>query len=109
MLLIGRHDVASFTVPEAVTPSTDRSLYRVRVRRRRHGIDFDFLGDGFLRYQVRRMVGALLEVGRGRLDEVEFRRLLEHPSPGAPLQTAPARGLTLERVFYRRLPPDCRL
>ena len=31
-LLSGRHDVASFTVPDAVTRSTERNLYRVRVR-----------------------------------------------------------------------------
>jgi tRNA pseudouridine38-40 synthase len=51
------------------------------------------VGDGFLRGMVRRLVGTLLEVGLGRTDEGEaFRR----PGP-----TAPARGLTLERVFYR--------
>jgi tRNA U38,U39,U40 pseudouridine synthase TruA len=47
------------------------------------------------------MVGALLDVGRGRLADADFAQLLDHPQPGAPLLTAPARGLTLERVFYR--------
>jgi tRNA pseudouridine38-40 synthase len=107
-LLVGRHDLASFTVPEAAHQPTVRTLYRVWTRRRRDGLDLHFVGDGFLRYQVRRMVGALLEVGRGRLAHADFARLLDDPRPGARLATAPARGLTLERVFYRgaSLPGD---
>jgi tRNA pseudouridine38-40 synthase len=101
-LLPGRRDMATFTVPEAAEKNTLRSLFRVTALPRREGLDLVFVGDGFLRYQVRRMVGALLELGWGRLSLTEFRRLLEIPSPGAPLWTAPAAGLTLERVLYRR-------
>ncbi|NCO69172.1 MAG: tRNA pseudouridine(38-40) synthase TruA, partial [Acidobacteria bacterium] len=56
--------------------------------------------DGFLRGQVRRIVGALIEVGRGATSEDWFATLLAcAPAvPAAP--TAPARGLTFERVFY---------
>jgi tRNA pseudouridine38-40 synthase len=100
-LLAGRHDLASFTVPEAADEPTVRTLHRVWIRARRDGLDLHFVGDGFLRYQVRRMVGALLDVGRCQLALADFARLLDDPRPGAPLQTAPARGLTLERVFYR--------
>jgi tRNA pseudouridine38-40 synthase len=100
-LLVGRHDLASFTVPEAAVEPTERTLYRVWIERRRDGLDLHFLGDGFLRYQVRRMVGALLDVGRGQLAHADFERLLAEPRPGAAIRTAPARGLTLERVFYR--------
>jgi tRNA pseudouridine38-40 synthase len=100
-LLAGRHDLASFTVPEAADEPTVRTLHRVWIRGRRDGLDLHFVGDGFLRYQVRRMVGALLDVGRGQLTHADFERLLAEPRPGAPIRTAPARGLTLERVLYR--------
>ncbi|PWB72617.1 MAG: tRNA pseudouridine(38-40) synthase TruA [Holophagae bacterium] len=100
-LLAGRHDLASFTVPEAADEPTVRTLHRVWIRGRRDGLDLHFVGDGFLRYQVRRMVGALLDVGRGQLAHADFERLLAEPRPGAAIRTAPARGLTLERVFYR--------
>jgi tRNA pseudouridine38-40 synthase len=103
-LLEGRRNVASFSVPEAADGPTERTLFRVWLERRRSGVDLHFMGDGFLRYQVRRMVGALLDVGRGNLDIEEFRRLLDEPQPGAPVHTAPARGLSLERVLYRRGP-----
>ncbi len=71
---------------------------------RRSGLDLHVFGDGFLRYQVRRMVGALLDVGLGKSTTDDILDLLESPSPGAPLYTAPARGLSLEHVYYRRSP-----
>jgi tRNA pseudouridine38-40 synthase len=101
-ILVGRHDWASFTVANPETGSTVRTVSRVSCRWRRSGIDLDFEGDGFLRYQVRRMVGAALEVGRGRRRLEDLRALIEDPQPGAPIQTAPAAGLTLHRVVYRR-------
>jgi len=103
-LLVGRHDWASFTVPDPGCETTVRDIFHVRLHRRREGFDLEFVGTGFLRYQVRRMVGALLEIGWGRRTVEDLRGLIEHPQPGAPIQTAPASGLTLERVYYRRSP-----
>jgi len=100
-LLPGRHDMASFTVPDPGPRSTRRTLFRAWQSRRKGGITLHFMGDGFLRYQVRRMVGALFEVGWGRRSVEQFRSLLDDPRPGHQVRTAPARGLTLERVYYR--------
>jgi tRNA U38,U39,U40 pseudouridine synthase TruA len=50
------------------------------------------------------MVGILLEVGRQRRTLDDIRRLLDHPTPGASIQTAPATGLSLEKVYYSRVP-----
>jgi tRNA pseudouridine38-40 synthase len=103
-LLRGRHDWASFTVPNPETASTTRTLFSVRFQRRRRGVDLDFVGEGFLRYQVRRMVGALLEVGAGERSLDNFGNLMEHPEPGAHIRTAPASGLCLEHIYYRKCP-----
>lgn len=103
-LLPGRHDWASFTVPEPGSGATVRTLFHVRLNPCRCGFDLEFVGEGFLRYQVRRMVGALLEVGWGKRDTDDLRKLIEHPEPGSPIRTAPAPGLCLERVYYRRSP-----
>jgi tRNA pseudouridine38-40 synthase len=103
-LFVGRHDWASFTVPNPETGSTTRTIFRVRLRRRRRGVDLDFFGEGFLRYQVRRMVGALLEVGSGKRSVNDLRNLIANPRPGTPIRTAPARGLCLEHVYYRSCP-----
>jgi tRNA pseudouridine38-40 synthase len=103
-VLGGRHDWASFTVPDPATESTTRTLFTVGCRRLRGGFDLDFVGDGFLRYQVRRMVGVLLEIGSGERSLDDLRNLIEHPRPGAQIRTAPARGLCLEHVYYRACP-----
>lgn len=103
-LLIGKHDWASFTVPDPECQSTVREIFGVRLQPLHRGVDLEFVGNGFLRYQVRRMVGVLLEIGLGRRTLGDLRSLIEDPRPGAPIQTAPASGLTLERVYYRRSP-----
>jgi tRNA pseudouridine38-40 synthase len=108
-LFVGRHDWASFTVTDPETESTIRTLFRVRLRHRRGGFDLDFFGEGFLRYQVRRMVGALLEVGLGERDVDDLTELIEKPRPGAPIRTAPAHGLCLEHVYYRSCPAVARV
>lgn len=105
--LPGRRDWASFTVPEVARRGAVRSIFQLKLVWRRAGLDLHFFGDGFLRYQVRRMVGAVHEVGRGRMSTKTFLDLLESPSVGASLPTAPARGLTLERVYYRPSPKLC--
>jgi tRNA pseudouridine38-40 synthase len=102
--LPGTHDWASFTVPDQGGLSTVRKLFRVQLHSRANGLDLDFFGEGFLRYQVRRLVGALLEVGRGGRTVDNLQSLIVTPEPGAAVWTAPARGLTLERVYYRPSP-----
>lgn len=105
--LPGTRDWASFTVTDPGPGGTVRTLYEVRARRRRDGVDLEFVGDGFLRYQVRRMAGAVLEVASGERPVEDLDALLEAPRPGAAIRTAAATGLTLERVWYRapRVPP----
>ena len=49
---------------------------------------------------VRRMVGVLVEVGRGRLAPADVQALLFSNAGDAARLTAPASGLFLERVYY---------
>jgi len=56
-------------------------------------------GDRFLYKMVRRIVGALVACGSGRLTQRDIRAALaDRPFP--PFQTAPARGLLLDSVEY---------
>lgn len=99
-VLIGTHDFTAFTVSASDVRTSVRTLREFRVEREGPDIRFHFSGDGFLRYQVRTMVGALVETTRGRLKAGAISRLLESRDrmlAGAP---APARGLTLMKVEY---------
>ena len=58
------------------------------------------MGDGFLRGMVRRIAGALVEVGRGAREPGWVAALLADPATRPPAPTAPAHGLTLEKVLY---------
>jgi tRNA pseudouridine38-40 synthase len=49
---------------------------------------------------VRRIVGVLVEIGRGTLEPEAAARLLNGPSDAPARLTAPASGLFLERVYY---------
>jgi tRNA pseudouridine38-40 synthase len=55
---------------------------------------------------VRRLVGVLVDVGRGQLDPAAVPDLLRQQSDLPARLTAPASGLFLERVFYEPPPAD---
>ncbi len=58
-------------------------------------------GSHFLWKMVRRIVGVLVEVGRGRLEATDLTRFLSEGSDAPARLTAPASGLFLDRVYYR--------
>lgn len=57
-------------------------------------------GSSFLRYMVRKIVGTLLQVGRGRRPASEIPKLLERRDRSCSGPTAPPHGLCLESVEY---------
>ena len=62
----------------------------------------DVRGSGFLRHMVRTIVGTLVEVGRGRRGPADVEQVLQSADRRAAGPTAPARGLFLTGVGYRR-------
>jgi tRNA pseudouridine38-40 synthase len=58
-------------------------------------------GSHFLWKMVRRVVGVLVEIGRGGLDPQAAATLLAESSAAPAKLTAPPSGLFLERVFYK--------
>jgi tRNA pseudouridine38-40 synthase len=99
--LVGAHDFAAFTQPSlAGKRNTCRRMTRAEVRRRGRCLLLEVEANAFLPHQVRRIVGALVEVGRGRLSPDGFPDLLRRAEPGAASLTAPARGLCLMKVRY---------
>lgn len=57
-------------------------------------------GSHFLWKMVRRIVGVLVEIGRGALQPTDAARFLAAPSAVPARLTAPASGLFLARVYY---------
>ncbi len=96
--LIGRHDFARFAGPIA-HGGTGRELFGARLRNDGDCLVFEFEGNAFLPQQVRRMVGAVVDVGRGRMTLGQFERMIEGDE-AAVAHTAPPQGLCLVGVRY---------
>ena len=101
-VLVGSHDFTSFCRHPGAGRSTSRDLQRLTVRRDSDHIVFGLRANAFLHQMVRIVVGTLVEVGRGRLSAADVRRILSARERSQAPKAAPARGLTLERVVYRR-------
>ena len=93
-------DWAAFAAPAVDGYPTVRTLLDVTVQRcGPHRVVVEVEADGFLQHQVRRMVGALVEVGEGVRTPAGYAALVDGP-PGSAGPTAPPQGLTLVAVRY---------
>jgi len=101
-ILRGRHDFRAFTALNgAAREDTVRDLRTLDVTRRGRRIRVVAEAEGFLYKMVRSLVGGLVAVGEGKLTLAQLRTLLEGRERTAAVQTAPAQGLFLTRVYYR--------
>lgn len=100
---VGRHDFVSFAAnPNRELESTVREIYAFEVKKLGPKYTFIVRGNGFLYKQVRSMVGFLLSVGKGNERPEAVTELLEAKTPRtARVETAPAKGLRLHKVFYK--------
>jgi len=98
--LLGMHDFTAFTVADCETKTFTRTITEFSVERNGSTLKIFFSGDGFLRYQVRKMVSALIESNRGRLKVKTISELIESKDRALVGAPVPARGLTLMKVGY---------
>ena len=100
----GMHDFQAFSDDDPDEKSTDVLVDEVTIGEEGDLILVRVGGSHFIWKMVRRMVGVLVEVGKGQLDPDDVMSLLAgNPRKGLPAPatlTAPASGLFLERVFY---------
>ena len=102
-LLLGEHDFAAFC-KRREGATTVRELQRFSWRRDDEGVvTAELAADAFCHSMVRSLVGALLEVGRGRRAVDWPATLLRDQVRASEVAVAPALGLTLVGVDY---PPD---
>jgi tRNA pseudouridine38-40 synthase len=99
-LFVGMHDFRSFTDADPEEGSTLVQLGAIEVKEDGALVLVRVTGSHFVWKMVRRVVGVLVEAGRGRLSVGDIEGFLEAPSPVPARLTAPASGLFLERVVY---------
>ncbi len=100
-LYVGVHDFRRFAGrPDRPGASTVRQIWEANVEKTGDTIAIEVEGNAFLPHQVRRMVGALVDVGRGALTSDDISAMLAGDSDSATARSLPARGLCLLRVKY---------
>ncbi len=105
---IGKHDFLAFSQLLEPWQTSIRELYEFDVTRVRDEIRIDVVGSAFVRGMMRRMSGAIWEVGRGvrEPDDIERLLLLKEKKKINWPAVLPACGLTLMKVYYGRHPRE---
>jgi len=96
---IGEKDFSSFTSDEP-HKNRVRTIKKFKMKTKGDEIIFKIEGKSFLRYMVRNMVGTIIDVGKGKIDLKEIPKIFEAKDRRAAGQTAPSKGLTLNKVNY---------
>ena len=105
----GKHDFKSFSAnSDRIVTNTVREIFSCKVKKSGHKYVIIVRGNGFLYKMVRSIAGFLLSVGKGNERPEAVKELLDrHEERTARVETAPARGLFLWKVFYKR-PADAK-
>ena len=99
--LVGTHDFSSFnaTRKDEIEDQV-RTIYKIDVKRRGSLVTVDYYGDGFLRYMIRMMTGALIEAGKGKITAEDIQNIMEKMDKTACNYNVPACGLYLIEISY---------
>ena len=100
-LFVGKHNFQDFTSKETDDDSFVREVYSAEFKRVGDQIIISFVGNGFMRYQVRDMVATAFAVASGKEDISFIRKHLEENKEREIVSyKAPAEGLYLQEVYY---------
>ena len=108
-LFVGTHDFRSFCTGSDLE-DTIRTIDCVDVSyvAAWKAYKIEIKGHSFLRYMVRRIVGACLEIAsRKELSLMNLLKVLNDRNPCHTLLNAPAKGLVLEQILYKKKGESC--
>jgi tRNA pseudouridine38-40 synthase len=101
----GKHDFKSFAATRSYEmKSTVRTLTRCDIKKNGPLVTFIIEGDGFLYKMCRGIVGTIVQAGLGKFPAAEIKSMLAQKDRRVAGMTAPAHGLVLWKVFYRKVP-----
>ena len=97
---IGTHDFRGFAGKVLPSENTIKTLTAASVFRENDRFVLSLTGSGYLYRMVRKIMGALIMVGLGRIGVDFIGERLRSENLDYPIMTAPACGLFLEEVIY---------
>jgi tRNA pseudouridine38-40 synthase len=107
-ILVGKHDFMNYFCEGTETASTVRIIFECEILEINQAnwemlpphFVFRVVGNGFLKQMVRLLMGAIWNVGRGKISLEEFELSLSTKSPRRLGPVAPPQGLYMVRVNY---------
>jgi len=97
---VGTHDFKAFTPNKDIRDNYVREVYEARIEKNGDILTFTFRGNGFIKYQIRNMVGLLIEIGINKKEPNSVLKILESKSRSNHFRTAHPEGLYLVKVVY---------
>jgi len=98
--ILGTHDFSAFKAAGTKTENAVRTIYTSEWTEQGRLLYYDVAGSGFLYNMVRILVGTMLTIGMERSDKDTVKKALLSGMRADAGPTAPAHGLTLNRVEY---------
>jgi len=101
--LIGHHDFSSFCGPDNQSHTNFRTIKDIKIIKNSDKIEIEFIGKSFLHNQIRIMVGTIKKITLNKkiIDiKNEMNKIIAAKHRSAAGETAPARGLFLNKIFY---------
>ena len=99
-ILFDYTDFTSFSKLHTDVKTNNCKIYQAEWIQTGKNVLFIVKADRFLRNMVRALVGTIVEVGVGKIDLAEFRKVIERKDRGAAGLSVPAQGLFLVDVEY---------
>lgn len=100
LYLKGEHDFKSLTKATKEIDNYVRTIYDIDFSINNDILTIKFIGNGFLRYMVRNIVGLLISVGEEQIEPNDVKKILDAKDRTKSKKTAPSEGLYLYNVFY---------
>ncbi len=97
----GTHDFRAFATENKNKENCIRKITKASISKKNNLIVFTFKGTGFLRYQVRNMVGLLIKVGEEKLSPEQVEKILLSKDRSKSGKTAPPEGLYLTKIIFK--------
>lgn len=98
---IGEHDFRAFVTDNKEKENCIRTITKAKIEEiKDNKICLTFEGSGFLRYQIRNMVGILIKLGEEKIEPITIKKILDSKDRSKDGKTAPATGLYLTNIRY---------
>lgn len=98
--LKGEHDFKYLSSNEIKEKNTIRIIYNAKIKEKDNYIEISFIGNGFLKYMVRTMVGILIYIGLEKYEVNVIKDILNGKCKFNYKKIAPPEGLYLKNVTY---------